>query len=484
MKKVKKTPLLLSGALFAGLLAGCSSAEPETSDVPSTIKVMYYDERAFYQQYGMLFAQMYPNIEIEVVSTSNLYRDGETKDYKTLMEEFIEEQQPDILMLSADEYAKRASEGKLYNLETFITKDEFDLEGIAPGILDYIKQQSDGILYGLAPNFYSQAIFYNKKLFEKHGVTLPEDRMTWEQLLQLAARFPTTGDKEDRVYGLRASYQTDLYNFGMTIGATQGLTYINPSTMQLSINSDSWKAVYEMADRAMKSETLYEEDPNGFMGGSYEEYLMSNPFIGGKVAMSIDSNYVMDQIKEAQKMLPDKIDIDWDIVTVPVNPQNPEESSGMSVHQIFAINANTANPEAAWKFVGYINGDNFARVTSKLQSGGFPSRTKYLENPDGKNIAAFYSLKPMVNTLYKDYEKIPQGFHMQFGGMAQQEFQAVKDGNATIAEALDNLQVKGQQLLTEEAQKAGQSEADSGSASGGAATESSSESSETVVITE
>jgi multiple sugar transport system substrate-binding protein len=456
MSLQRMTMIALLFLLFAGLLAGCSMGGNNSKEnVKTSIKVMYYDERSFYQQYGMLFAAMNPNIDIEVVSTQSIYSAG-VKDREKAIQEFIDEQKPDVLMLSTDEYKRMAGEGKLYNLESFIKKDNYDLEGIVPGIIDYIKQQSDGILYGLSPNFYSQALFYNKDLFTKYGVPFPEDRMSWESLLQLAARFPTTGTKENRVYGLKAGYNTNLYYFGLSIGQSQGLSYINPSTKQMTFNTDSWKAAFEMADKAIKSGTLYTEDPNSMMAqnSTYESYLLRDPFISGKVAMTMDGNYLMDQIKEAKNVIKEKGIQNWDVVTMPVNTQRPDESTGMSINQIFAIDAKSSNVEAAWKFISYVNGDEFARVTSKVQNGGFPVRIKYLDKEEGHHMEAFYSLKPTQSNMYKDLDKLPQDFFMKFDGLTQQEMQGVTDGKKTLAEALDNIQTLGQQILTEESNKA------------------------------
>ncbi|MCD9022200.1 ABC transporter substrate-binding protein [Cohnella silvisoli] len=457
MSRNRIAMFILFITLFTGVLAGCSTGGNDSKEnVKTSIKVMYYDERSFYQQYGMLFAAMNPNIEIEVVSTQSVrYEEG--KDMKKAMQDFLDEQKPDVLMLSTEEYKRMAGEGKLYNLESFIKKDKYDLEGIAPGIIDYIKQQSDGVLYGLSPNFYSQALFYNKDLFTKYGVPFPEDRMSWESVLQLAARFPTTGTKENRIYGLKPGYNPNLYYFGLSIGSSQGLSYINPTTKQMTINTDSWKAAFELADKAMKSGALYTEDPNGQMtqNSTYESYLLRDPFISGKVAMTMEGNYIMDQLKEAKNVLKDKGIKNWDVVTVPVNPQQPDESTGMSINQIFSIDAKSSNTDAAWKFISYVNGDEFARVTSKVQNGGFPARTKYLDNGEGHHMEAFYSLKPVQSNMYKDFDKLPQDFFQKFDGVTQQEMQGVTDGKTTIADALDNIQAKGQQLLTEESNKAG-----------------------------
>lgn len=452
--------LSLTLTLLGGLLAGCSS-ESAVSEVKeeTTIKVMYYSESSFYQQYGMLFSAIYPEVKVEVVSTQSMYN-GEVIDMKKAMKDFIAEQKPDVLMLSTEEYRVMAAEGKLYNLEAFIKEDNYDLEGIIPGIVDYIKQQSDGILYGLSPTFQSQAIYYNKDLFAKHGVTLPEDKMSWEQLLQLAERFPTGGTKEERIYGLKMGYNMSLFDFGINIGNSMGLSYVDSTTMQMMINTDSWKRAFGAADRAIKSGALYTEDQNTMMSDNttYEHYLLRDPFISGKVAMSIDYNYTLNQLNEAKDVLKDKGVQNWDLVTVPVNPQIPDESSGMMINQIFSIDAQSANAEAAWKFISYINGDEFARVTSKVQNGGFPARTKYLANDDGRNMAAFYRLKPSQSDMYKDFEKLPQDFFTRFYGITQVEFQGVTDGKVTISEALDSIQEKGQQILLEEKNKGGEEE--------------------------
>jgi multiple sugar transport system substrate-binding protein len=127
----------------------------------------------------------------------------------------------------------------------------------------------------------------------------------------------------------------------------------------------------------------------------------------------------------------------------------------MSFSQIFAIDANSSNADAAWKFISYINGDEFARVTSKTQNGGFPARIKHIQGLEGKNIQAFYSLKPAQNNMYKDFDKLPQEFMMKYDGLTQQAMQGVTDGSVTVSEALDKLQAQGQQLLNEENEKKG-----------------------------
>ena len=88
--------------------------------------------------------------------------------------------------------------------------------------------------------------------------------------------------------------------------------------------------------------------------------------------MKIEGGYLMGQIKEAQTAIKDKAIQNWDMVTMPVDPQNPDKSTGMSFGQIFAINAKSVNAEAAKEFISYITSEEYARVTSKIPGWQLP----------------------------------------------------------------------------------------------------------------
>ncbi|WP_232189721.1 hypothetical protein [Cohnella silvisoli] len=80
----------------------------------------------------------------------------------------------------------------------------------------------------------------------------------------------------------------------------------------------------------------------------------------------------------------------WDVVTMPVNPQNPNVTDGTSLDQILAIDAKSSNIEAAWKFISYVNGDDYARVRSKTKLGSSPVRTKYFTDEEGHHLQTFW----------------------------------------------------------------------------------------------
>lgn len=162
--------------------------------------------------------------------------------------------------------------------------------------------------------------------------------------------------------------------------------------------------------------------------------------------MTVDGDGLVNQLMDAEGFLKNQLP-NWGIVTVPVDPQNPDQGNAISAPQIFAINAKSSNIQAAWEFVKYINGDEFARVTSKgTASGGIPSRLKYLSDNFGRNMEAFYKLKPNDYTQNSG-ARIPPTFNLSFSSIAEQETRDAFEGRKTIKEALDTMQSQGQMIL-------------------------------------
>ncbi|NEW08041.1 extracellular solute-binding protein [Paenibacillus sp. SYP-B3998] len=467
---MKRWMVPLTAIMISASLTGCnfsmnangtssegSSLKKLGKDEKATIKVMYYDKNSFYQQYGNLFMAKNPNIDVEVVSNQGIY--GPNTDPEQALDKLLEEEKPDVILVQGTEQLEKfVQKGRLYAIDDVIKQDKFDVEQLHPSTLETIKGKGEGKLYGLSPEFYSQALYYNKDLFEQYGIELPKNKMSWEDVLNLAKRFPTDGQGDQRIYGFSAySYMREGvgYQYMSSIGTTLGLSYFDADQMKLTIQTDAWKKALQLTVDSMKSGALYipknENNENGQR--MYEDYLKENKFAMGKVAMTIDGNYMMQNLQEVKDRLKDVKPVNWDIVTVPIDPQNPDFSNNVSVSQIFAINAQSANTRAAWEFVKYINSDEYARVMSK-SSQGLMTRTAYAKEKDGHSLEPFYLLKPNPNSIYKGYDKIPSGFYQPFTTLANQEIQAVLDGKKTADEALKMIQEKGQEQLLKAKQEA------------------------------
>ncbi|MGO4547317.1 ABC transporter substrate-binding protein [Paenibacillus sp. 2TAB23] len=451
-RRICRSLIMLVAAI--GVLTGCSIGNRDDNRItePVTIRVMYDSEESFYQQYGMLFSALYPEIEIEVVPTQAANAE-QGNDYNAIIEKLIDKEKPDVVLLDSAQYKEMSAKGRLRELDTFARRDPLDEEGMVPGVMDYLREMGGGKLNGMTPVFYSKAIYYNKDLFDHYNIPYPSDRMSWDELLQLAARFPADKEQESRVYGLKlGGGQESLYKLGDIIGHTMGLSFVKPAQQQVTVNTESWKMVYEMAHKALTSGALYRETaPSAAGGTTLEIFLLRDPFVAGRAAMAIDGSPLVDQIIQAQAMLPDKALSNWDVVTMPVNPSDPEYGT-YGFHQIFAINSESTKDEAAWAFIDYVNSEEYARVRAKGNvRSGLSVRKAYIKDDQGHNLEAFYGLKPSKseNDTYKDAELLSDLFISRFDELAERELQAYADGETPLDKALESLQTKAQSMLEE-----------------------------------
>lgn len=458
IKWLHKTVLLAMSTL---LFAGCSSSPVKEAEKPSSLKVMFSDERYFFQEYGDLFAMKYPNIEIQVASSNYIYN-GEVKDYKKAFDEFIEKEQPDVILLNQGNFEEYALNGKLAELDTLIQRDKYNTENLYPALLEQLKEQGGGKLYGLAPTFYGNAILYNADLFKKYGVEIPRDGIGWQEMLDLARRFPSDGDEKSRVYGFGRQYSMQVDSLAQSIASTAGLKDINTDTLKVTVNTDSWKKAYQMAIDAIESKAIY-NTKNEFNGGSTEEYYKSQPFLMGRMAMTIGSPYELQNIKEAKNAIKDYKPFELGIVAGPVDPATPDIDRSMGVADIFAIRANSANTDAAWEFIKFINGDEFAKVKSRTMNSGLLTRMGYSTEFDGHSLEAFYKLKPgMDSSGWYDGEKIPNEFYQPYHQLLEKEIGLVVDKKKSLDEALKTIQEQGQAALDKAVKdKAAKKETDS-----------------------
>ncbi|OXS58238.1 hypothetical protein B1A99_13570 [Cohnella sp. CIP 111063] len=470
---VKKNVItLLSLILVLGLLSACSGGgkkegelAPLGKDEEAKIKVMFWDQSIFFQEYGNMFATQFPNIEIEVANMQSIYNQSAAETMEEQLDKFLEAHKPDVLMLQTAEYERLAQNGTLFALDSVIGQDQFETEGIHPAILKLLREQGGGKLYGLSPEFSSSALYYNIDLFNKYGVELPRDSMSWEEVFELAKRFPTDGDKDSKIYGLSMDTYLDLSNLIQTIGSGQDLRMLSADGSSFNIDTDSWKKVFESVIGAVKSGALYVPDAEAraFNFKTMEEMFQRNLFVMGRSAMAVKRSYEVQQILQAKEMLKEVTPVNWGIVTVPVDPNNRNQSSYFNLGSIFAVSSNSANPRAAWEFVKYINGDSFAKLKSKSLYGSLLSRTEHNPDKDGRSMEPFYMLEPKAN-VNNEYTKAPINFFGALNALVEAEVDAALNDKKTVEEALEAIQEKGEAELLK-ARKAAEEASPSPSAS-------------------
>lgn len=455
-----KSKLVILLLTITSMLSGClgeKSVLEQLEEGKGKIKVLYYSEESFYQQYGNYFNVKFPDIEFEVVSSEEMYanrKDGEPFDYEAEMKKFLEKHKPDVLFLDDSSFETYAKDGKLYNLEEIIAQEKFDLEGYMPGLVDMIRAKGNGTLYGLAPYFYTNVLYYNRALFKEHNIEPPRNKMSWQEVIDLSKRFIGIGSGDNQVFGLYQEYG-DVERIMDNIVSTSGLKLVDQKGEKLLINSDGWKKAITLATDAVRSKAVY--IPPRDNGGENGRMMSvgDNAFMKGKAAMIVESTWYARQLKDRYRFDKETKQIDWDIVTAPVDPATPEESGNVFLSEIYAIAADSPNKRAAWEFVKFVNGTEMAKAASRTLSGQLPTRNQFFKEIDGRSTEPFYMLKPKSNT--ERYNKnIPMEFYEPYSQLLRKALQDIIDNKKSVNEAVAELEAKGQAELVKarEAEKA------------------------------
>jgi multiple sugar transport system substrate-binding protein len=468
--------LTMIATLTVPILAACnkgSGADDKTERV-LRIATQYYGEEDEYfrQQFTEIFEYNNPNIKIEIVSAMNpdQYRYGgrpegeKREDPNEKMKELINgPNPPDVILMNYDQLPDMISGNMLKQLDTDITKDKFDLSDVVPAVIDGIKSLGDGKLFALAPTFSSQVLLYNKKPFDDAGVQYPKDGMTWDEMFDLARRV-SKGEGENRVYGFSfnqysyGSKENLFYEMG-TYSAPLQLRMFSDNAEKMTVDSDGWEKVWTTMIQLSKEKIFPEPIDHSKMdavrrasmdSGEYNPF-QNNTFMNGKLAMTIGQQYSINELIRANKSaasIKGYTPIDWDIVTMPTHPEAKDVGGNVYLNGLMGINAKAQNPADAWKFIKFINGEDWARLKSKSVNQ-LVSRAKYIQPREGMqyNIKAFYSLKPVpmeneMSKLYRQYQNIGQ-----VNSMGMQYFKKAIEGTTTVREALKEWQTAGDAAL-------------------------------------
>ncbi|GGH32698.1 ABC transporter substrate-binding protein [Paenibacillus segetis] len=413
--------LLVATMLLSILSTACSSGKEAikyegNSDMKATLTIMTMNqEDAVRRDYGDKFNTKFPNVDIKIV---NYFGSNMTK--------VMEAEKPDVLMLNVQDYEQLIQENKLYDLDSILKNEAFKLDGINPKFLKLLRGVGGGKLYGLPPSFTSEAIYYNKDLFDRYQIPYPQDKMTWQEIIELAKRFPV----EDGGSGL---YIRNMAVLVENLAASGNLGWYNVRDMKMTINTESYKKIFETVIDAYQSKAVVMPD---LEPGNYDD-----PFVQGTSAMTVEPYYYMNNNLNSAKPF------NWDLASAPVN-ESSRDSYPYNLIDISCINAESTQQQAAWEFIKLVNGEELAKVRSKTSGISPSTRTEYIYNPDGRRLEAFYTLEPQDKRMPADYYALPpDDFFYLLKQVINTELNEVVGGTKTLEEAMASMQMGGQQLL-------------------------------------
>ncbi len=264
---------------------------------------------------------------------------------------------PDVYIVDGPVTASYAARGYLLPLDEYFAADE--MNAWFPGSVESGTYQ--GALYSIPYATSSAALYYNTELFEKAGIPVPEGRLTWEEVAEIAIdikdRLHSMGETD--VWGLLIEQIDRPYQL-LPLAQSLGAEVIGPDGLEVDgyINSDEF---VKAATFYWKLFNEYKVSPQGV-----DDSAIAREYFGtGKAAMMLGA--------------------EWNVMRLPAS--FPELRYGVVPHPYFAggkavsptgswhvgVNSGTKNVDASLRFVKYMTGFDAGVMWHKLH-GHSPAR--------------------------------------------------------------------------------------------------------------
>ncbi|MDQ0113482.1 ABC transporter substrate-binding protein [Paenibacillus harenae] len=424
---------ILIVTIIAFILIGCQRVSKQEA---VTLTINFPSSDLFYSRVGFAFEQKFPHIKIEVIEQKS----GE----QTVPNTDI------IFMNNVRGYKDLLETNTLSPITGYIKQEEELFSSVSHVVTDSLTTES-GDLFGLSPSFISSGLYYNKNLFEKYKIPFPHNQMSWSEIYELAMQFPNYDEEQNRLYGFTSNYYKEVpINLILRMGETEGRNYVDPQTHDIHINSAEWRNIGRVVLDAISKQTVFNESEE--MLGEYGEA----PVIRGQSAMQIASYSTAINFTLYEQQHGSEAARNWGVVTVPVDPLNPEYSDYYSLSEIYGINTKASNREAAWEFIKFIVTDKqyYEFNMENLSQFGIPANQSFMPKFTDKDLSPLYSLKPQ-QVSNNPYEKVNREIINAFKTAAQSVLDDYLDGGLTIEETFVTIEQEGQAAVDVTKQKLG-----------------------------
>jgi multiple sugar transport system substrate-binding protein len=146
----------------------------------------------------------------------------------------------DVLYIGAEDISTYEAMHAIVDLNPLVKKYNYDLNRLEPDMIEAIKKYggSNGALYAIPFIGSGAALYYNKDLFNKFGVSYPKDGMIWDEVIELADKMGRKSDDPQ----LKFLDPGKVTKFSSSLGAT----YIDPKTNKAALVNDTWKRIFDV----------------------------------------------------------------------------------------------------------------------------------------------------------------------------------------------------------------------------------------------
>ncbi|MCF8482854.1 MAG: sugar ABC transporter substrate-binding protein [Rhodospirillum sp.] len=421
---------------FSKMLLGACSAialsYPAMANTTLTIATVNNGDMIRMQKLTGPFTDAHPDITLEwVTMEENVLRQKVTTDIATKGGQY------DIMTIGNYEVPIWAKQGWLLPLDDLGA--DYDVDDLLPAIRSGLTL--DEKLY--AAPFYGESsmVMYRTDLFEKAGLTMPEDP-TWEFIGEAARKIT---DKDNEIYGICLRGKAGW-------GENMALITTMANSMGARWFDMDWKPQFDQP--AWKNTLKYYVDlmtdagPPGASSNGFNENLAL--FQTGKCGMWIDATVAASFVTNPKdSTVADKVGF----------ALSPDAGLGKRGSWLWSWNlgipAGSTKAEAAKAFIGWATSKAYTELVAEKEGwANVPpgTRTSLYENPTYQKDAPFAAMTlrsinaadPKASTVdpvpYTGGQFVAIPEFQGIGTAVGQQFSAALAGQASVNQALDNAQ--------------------------------------------
>lgn len=373
------------------------------------------------------FEEANPNIKVKMQVIP--YGDYETKIRTAL----AAGSPPDVMGLDGPTVAAYAFQDAVIPLDKYMDADG-NKDDIAPPVLESLTYK--GNIWAAPLNDASIGMFYNKKLFEKHGIELPSkdpsQAWTWDQVLAAAKKI---NDPANKIYGIDP---------GWGLGEGEGSTFVKLPFI--------WQAGGEVLSPDGTEVKGYLDSPETkkaltFFSSLYNEHkvaakeLPPEAFETGKLGMIVNGPWAISGFAASHPEF--KLGENWDIAPLWKDAKQVTPNGSWNM----AISKASKHPDEAWKFVNWVTGVEGAKVwyqetknlPARLSTAeAFPELTQYPMNIFVEQSSKYAHPRP-VTPAYPAVTAAISKMFAELGVANRNVDDSVAEAVATIDKALQKV---------------------------------------------
>lgn len=306
------------------------------------------------EQIAQLYEQRNPEINVDMQEYVGSWSEKVTA-------QMVAGTAADVIQAYGNDLVQWMDGGQLLSLEEYF--DEEFLEDFPPAQLNLYGRGQDGVLYSIPVLGGPQwALFYNKNMFDKAGVSYPDDSWDWNSLLDAAKKLTTKepGKPSEFGYQVIGSLGWNLMLYIWQNGGRIAPEGERRATKILIDQPAALEAIEFLHDMAWK----YHVSPTPAQQGEMRPW---DTFLYGKVAMQLNGVGDFKFNWEGARFR-------WDIARPPKGPVGRANVGGMD--SVFVYKG-TEHPEEAVKFLEFLVSAEVMEIVIREESL-FPARQSVL----------------------------------------------------------------------------------------------------------